>query len=521
MRTLNPQEESQMKALLAIRQATNPEKKRLEAAIYARKSSDDINQTSLPTQIHDCKAFIKEHSDLLSLTKEHIYQDEAKSGMFTDNRTGFQSLMTDIRNGKIEVVVLYHHDRLSRKVGDFEHIKAELEKLKVFLVFGDVYYENTPMGEFFANLSYSMSQFEARTAASKTAHTLRVQAEKGKSAGGRAPFGLKYVGKQFDIEPTEAYAIKLMFDITEKGGTYADIQTAFALRGITTRSGKAFSYSTISDMLRNWKYAGIYVYCRKDKYGNPVNRKPHRVMLGEQDELRNEETVLNAIVSKKQFLKVQKILEAREQDNPKQNARSEYLLSGLVRCANGLKMYGDSTSGKRGKAVYRYYACTKRESNGGQTVRKISAGILETAVKRIVFREVSTFLRAGKFSADGMSEYIRSIQTDIAYCSRNISERESMNNRLIEREMTADSAMSQLYHEKIKNNLQTINAQKAKIARLQRELKTAEMVSKNPETAKLTEKEVFADEQLTRKLIRVFVREIIVDDKNVNINLYD
>lgn len=65
--------------------------------------------------------------------------------------------------------------------------------------------------------------------------------------------------------------VKLMFNIVANGGTYEKILSEFAKRGVTTKLGKEFSYSTISDMLRNKKYMGTYVYCRKDEYGRLDN----------------------------------------------------------------------------------------------------------------------------------------------------------------------------------------------------------------------------------------------------------
>lgn len=65
MRNLEEKERLQMEAYLAIKRTQEKNsKRRLHTAIYARKSSDDIHQTSLPTQIHDCREFIEQNKDL-------------------------------------------------------------------------------------------------------------------------------------------------------------------------------------------------------------------------------------------------------------------------------------------------------------------------------------------------------------------------------------------------------------------------------------------------------------------------
>jgi signal peptidase II len=86
MRSLTQQEKDLMQKTLLIRRFSNPDKKRLTTAIYARKSSEDENATSIDTQITDCRLLIQENADLLELDEQYIYKDEAKSGMFQDNR---------------------------------------------------------------------------------------------------------------------------------------------------------------------------------------------------------------------------------------------------------------------------------------------------------------------------------------------------------------------------------------------------------------------------------------------------
>ena len=521
MRKLVEQEIAQMRHMLICQQGFNPDKTLLSTAIYARKSTEDIRQTSLPTQIQACREFIADNRDLLALDEKNIYKDDDRSGMFMDNREGFQQLLAEVRKGNIKVVVLYHHDRLSRRIADFEQIKATLEQYRVFLIFGDAYYENTPMGEFFAGLSFQLSQLEARTAANKTADTLRNKAAQGQSAGGRAPYGLKYVGKQFDIEPSEAPAVKRMFDIVARGGSYADIVRDFAANGVKTRAGGTFGFSTINDMLRNPKYAGEYVYCRKDKNGNPVNRHKYRVMLGEQEEMRNDTTVLHAIVSKKQFSKVQEILDQRERTGrPKQNAFGEYLLTGLVRCTCGEKMFGESTNSKRGKRRYRYYSCNRHKRKDGCAVKKITADTLETLVKSVVRREVETFIRSESFSAAGLNASRKRLQEHIGLLSRKVSDAEAATNKLAERAIHASETVAKRYETAIENNERQISALQAKIADLTAQKAALESMTNSPQTQTFTDEELFGDADGARKLIRLFVREIVVDNGEIAINLY-
>jgi len=518
MRNLYPQEKEQMHKTLLIKQFSNPDKKRLTTAIYARKSSEDEHETSIETQITDCRLLIQANEDILELDEQHIYKDEAKSGMFQDNRPQWQKLLEEAKTGNVDVIVFYHHERLTRNVGDFNNIRAELERRKVFLVFGNAYYENTNMGEFYANLSFSMAQFEARTAAAKTARTLHLRAEKGKSAGGRAPYGLKCIGKQFDIEPTEAPAVKILFDMAEKKESYEKIIAELTAHGYQTHAGKPFSKATLSDMLRNWKYAGVYVYCRKDKDGNPINRKRHRVLLGEQEEVRNDDTVLQAIIPKSQFLKVQKMLDARELGSTKQNTRPEYLLSGLVHCVCGKGMHGETVKGKRGKGVYRYYVCPNQRGKHGCTTGKIDADYLEEAVKKVVYREVQVLLKQNAQSIEMIEAKQKEYQGKIGHLSRRIQDIERENGKLAHRLSNAVESLAAVLEKKIKDNVEVVESMQKKSEKLKAIVQYMELL-KSPEGKTIEEERLYSDVELTRRLIRLFVKRIAVGKDSIEIQL--
>lgn len=519
MRQLESKELTLMQTVLITKQFNNPNKKKLETAIYARKSSEDKTATSIETQITDCKSLISNYLDLLSLQDCHIYKDEAKSGMFTDNRNGLNEMMTEAKNGNIDVIVLYHHERLTRNIGDFDNIKKELEQYKVFLIFGNVYYENSNMGEFYSNLCFAMAQFEARTAATKTARTLHLRAQSGKSAGGRAPYGLKCIGKQFDIEPTESPAIKLLFDLASKKTPYQEIIATLTANGYLTRSGEPFKQSTISDMLRNWKYAGIYVYCRKDKNGNPVNRKKRRVLLGEQTEVRNDNTVLRAIVSKKLFLEVQSLLDKRGIGRNKQNSHPEYILSGIIKCECGKKVFGETTKSKRGKKEYRYYVCSDSRRKNGCKVKKINAEHLENTVKKVVYREVNAFIKANKLSTNALTKLQAQYKSRLNQTSRRVQDLERENKRLSKKYSLASNDLGQALQKTITDNISIINVLNDKQKSLNNYINYLNKLGNG--TPLISNAQLFNDINTTRKLIRAFIKTIIIKNDEIEIQLHN
>ena len=110
MRPLTDIEITELKEKLRILQDKRGIDK-LRVAIYARKSAEDERQTSLETQIANCKDFLADY-DFFHIT--HVLQEDNVSGMFTDNRTQYQKAMSLAEQGEIDVLVVMRLDRLAR-----------------------------------------------------------------------------------------------------------------------------------------------------------------------------------------------------------------------------------------------------------------------------------------------------------------------------------------------------------------------------------------------------------------------
>lgn len=306
--------------------------------------------------------------------------------------------------------------------------------------------------------------------------------------------------------------------MAEKKESYEKIIAELTAHGYQTHAGKPFSKATLSDMLRNWKYAGVYVYCRKDKDGNPINRKRHRVLLGEQEEVRNDDTVLQAIIPKAQFLKVQKMLDDRELGSTKQNTRPEYLLSGLVRCVCGKGMHGETVKGTRGKGVYRYYVCPSQRNKQGCTTTKIDADYLEAAVKKVVYREVQVLLKQNVQSIEMVEAKQKEYQGKIGHLSRRIQDIERENGKLVHRLSQVEESLATVLEKKIKDNVEVIETMQKKSEKLKTIVQYMELL-KSPEGKTIEEKRLFADVELTRRLIRLFVKGVIISKEGVEIQM--
>ena len=212
------------------------------------------------------------------------------------------------------------------------------------------------------------------------------------------------------------------------------------------------------------------------------------------------------------------MLEAREIGSTKQNARPDYLLSGLVRCGCGKSMYGETVKGKRGKGTYRYYTCPNQRSKQGCTVLKWDADYLETAVKKVVYREVQALLKGNVLTADMLAEKQKEYQGKIGYLSRRIQDVERENGKLAHRLTSVDESVASVLEKKIAENAEVIKTMQAKRKKLN--TITAYMQTlQDKDGQSIAETRLYADVELTRKLIRTFIQEIVITNDNVKIKL--
>lgn len=112
----------------SLKAKTGRDIKTLPTAIYARKSKEDIKNTSITSQVSRCKEEIDKCPFLQLISFNNgVFSDDGLSGMFTRKRESFKTLRDLVRNNKVFVVVVYSYDRLSRSIKDFAEFESEIE----------------------------------------------------------------------------------------------------------------------------------------------------------------------------------------------------------------------------------------------------------------------------------------------------------------------------------------------------------------------------------------------------------
>lgn len=333
----------------------------IRCAIYTRKSTEEgLEQefNSLDAQRESAEAYIASQKTEGWVSLPDRYDDGGFTGGNT-NRPAVQRLMADIEAGKVDCVVVYKVDRLSRSLLDFAKMMETFEKHNVSFVSVTQQFNTThSMGRLTLNILLSFAQFEREIISERTRDKIAAARRKGKWSGGppvlgydilREPSGSKLIVNAEEAERVR-YIHRLYLECASVSATIRRLDELGWVNKIWTtkqgreRGGKPFDKSTLFKLLTNVVYRGQIAF-------------HDQIYEGEQD----------AIVDEDLFRRVQAQLRINRNSGGKY-VRSKYgaLLKGLVRCSScGCAMSHHFAT--RGSKRYRYYVCVKAQKRGWDT----------------------------------------------------------------------------------------------------------------------------------------------------------
>ena len=191
------------------------ERKSLRCAVYTRKSSEhgleqDFN--SLDAQREAAEAYIKSQAHEGWRLLRTRYDDGGLSGG-TLERPALQTLLADIRARKVDVVVVYKVDRLTRSLADFAKLVEVFEAHGVsFVAVTQQFNTTTSMGRLTLNVLLSFAQFERELAGERIRDKFAASRRKGMWMGGTVPLGYDVRGRKLVINAEEAERVRLIFE---------------------------------------------------------------------------------------------------------------------------------------------------------------------------------------------------------------------------------------------------------------------------------------------------------------------
>jgi len=242
---------------------------RQRCAIYTRKSTEEgLEQSfnSLDAQREACSAYVtsQRHEGWSELPDR--YDDGGYSGGSMD-RPGLGRLLADIAAGRIDVVVVYKVDRLTRALSDFAKMVEIFDASGVsFVSVTQAFNTISSMGRLTLNVLLSFAQFEREVTAERIRDKVAASKRKGMWMGGAVPFGYRAENKALVVESAEAESVRTIYAEYLELGSVRALRGRLDALGIVSRrrvdrhgrvtGGAAFSRGALYHLLRNPLYAG-------------------------------------------------------------------------------------------------------------------------------------------------------------------------------------------------------------------------------------------------------------------------
>ena len=245
----------------------------IRCAVYTRKSSEEgLEQefNSLQAQREACEAFIKSQRHEGWVCLPDGYDDGGLSGA-TMERPALQQLLAEIQAGRVDIVVVYKVDRLTRSLADFAKIVEILDaKSASFVSVTQQFNTTTSMGRLTLNVLLSFAQFEREVTGERIRDKIAASKKKGMWMGGVPPLGYRACDGKLVVVDKEAEILRSIFRRYAELGSIRLLQEELAARGLTSKcwtsasgrlwGGKPFARGALYLMLRNRIYRGEIVH---------------------------------------------------------------------------------------------------------------------------------------------------------------------------------------------------------------------------------------------------------------------
>src|ERR1700738_5361620 len=207
-------------------------------AIYTRKSTEhglEQEFNSLDAQREAREAYIRSQASQGWKAFPQPYDDPAYSGGNLD-RPALKKLLTDIETGKIDVVVVYKIDRLTRSLADFAKLVEAFDARSIsFVAVTQQFNTTTSMGRLTLNVLLSFAQFERELSSERVRDKVAASRRKGKWTGGTVPLGYDAKEKKFVVNKTEAETVRLIFCRYLELRSFSKLVADLDRRGIVTK----------------------------------------------------------------------------------------------------------------------------------------------------------------------------------------------------------------------------------------------------------------------------------------------
>ena len=330
-------------------------------AIYTRKSTEhnlDLAFNSLDAQREACEAYIKSQAHEGWRLVPERYDDGGLSGASLE-RPALQQLLEAVRAGRIDIIVVYKVDRLTRSLADFAKLVELFDGNGVsFVSVTQSFNTTSSMGRLTLNVLLSFAQFEREVIGERVRDKVAASRRKGLWMGGTVPLGYRNQHKRLVVDEAEAAQVNRIFALYLELGSLGPLAEALDRVGIRSRQGFRFGVGALRHLLANPVYRGEVLW------QGTIYRGEHA-----------------PIVAADLFERVQAQLAAGTNRRRQHASSGPAILSGLLHDDAGNRM-SPSHASKAGLR-YRYYVSQAllqhRKADAG-SIARISAPEIEAAV---------------------------------------------------------------------------------------------------------------------------------------------
>jgi DNA invertase Pin-like site-specific DNA recombinase len=353
------------------------EGQKVRCAIYTRKSTEEgLEQefNSLDAQREACAAYIlsQRHEGWVQLPE--LYDDGGYSGG-TMERPGLKQLLTEVEAGKVDVIVLYKVDRLTRSLADFARIVEVLDGAGAsFVSITQSFNTTTSMGRLTLNVLLSFAQFEREVTGERIRDKIAQSKAKGMWMGGVVPLGYDVSERKLVINEAEAATVRMIFARYAALGSTGLLTDELRAKGVVTKQrvfsdgrrfgGIPFERGSLAHLLKNVAYVGEV-------------RHREKVYPGEHP----------PIIERELWDKVQALLAGNTRDRRTTSRATEpSLLTGMI--TDGLGRPMTPTHSTRGTRRYRYYVSRPHGGDDKHRVWRLPARPLEQLVLRRIIQAI-------------------------------------------------------------------------------------------------------------------------------------
>jgi site-specific DNA recombinase len=370
----------------------------VRCAIYTRVSTDaglEQEFNSLDAQYDASEAYIRSQAHAGWTLIKARYDDGGFSGGSTD-RPALQQLLADVRARKINVIVVYKVDRLTRSLADFAKLVELFDAHDVsFVSVTQQFNTTTSMGRLTLNVLLSFAQFEREVTAERIRDKIAASKRKGLWVGGMVPLGYQLRDGKLCIDPQEAETVRLIFKRYLELGSVNRLVRDLKDRGLrskvrqlssgATRGGVPFTQGPLFYMLRNRFYVG------EVKFKDEILGGPQPPLL-----------------ERSLFEEVQNKLTAQWLHRNRSKQRNQAMLSGLLFDDAGQPMV--ATHASKNRVRYRYYmSAPLRRAGCDQPVGSVSR-VPADEIEAIVGKAVRDHLQSNQIDQDAVRTHVERIE---------------------------------------------------------------------------------------------------------------